>query len=510
VQDLMELTKENLLKLGIMNIVAYSRKSRQDKNPEETMIKHKQDLMDFLNPLGIKYKIKEEIGSSEDISSRIVLSEILEKSEEEKIDAICYVNQSRLSRSVGDINRLFKFFKANNVVCLDLDKRIIRTFSGQAVDDDAFMQSVLDEAYIRQAKKVLNQGRRRSAQNGNSLIARMYGYERNSETKKLHIVEDEAEVVRKMYQMCLEGVGTKKIANYINSKGYRSINGNEFTYKQVWSVLINEKYKGWNIWNKESWTKVDGKWTVKKNDVSKWIIVKDSHEAIIDSNTWDKVAEVLREKGKLSPKQRNNLTWASGLFTCAKCDRTLTIFKRKDSLYLRACQKQDLSTGQRVCNVSGGVITDFEVKLINDLKKYKVEIKNELKNMKPPKSRDFKTEIKKMQKDIESIESQMDTLMDLLEKGIYTPKMFSSRYKKHEESIKQLEEQLEKIKEEEIKQISPVGQMKNTIDQIDNVLDNIRNDDESKRNLLWKSIIDTIVWDKEGRNGEVNIEVIFK
>ena len=507
------ITKDKLIKLGVSKIIAYNRKSRSDGNEEETLSKHKEILEEFLIPLGIPYEIMSEIGSSESLDDRIILPDMLELFEDYESQAIVYVEQSRLSRDVADVKTLFRFFKLHNITVIDLKNRRIVDFDNDSQSDTTFFESISDELYIRQVKRVLIRGRKHSAKKGNSLIKRMYGLERNQITKKMDIVEAEAEAIKLMYQMCFEGYGTKLIANKINELGYRSINNNEFTYKQIWKILKSECYKGYSVWNKQSWDKVNGKWKVRNNTVDKILKVEGAWNAIIEPMFWDEVNNIIENRSNnLAKKDMASSYWATGLFHCNVCGRKLTVFKKKNSLYVRGCQKTDLTTGLRVCNNSGGVITNMETFLIEDLKKYKEKVILFIQNYSHEKRDDSAiiNQIKHCNSNILDTQKKIDSLMDLLESGTYTIDMFTSRMEGHQTTIIDMKCKLSILKNQ-LDNSDPLEDAKIIIEKLDKIIIGLESNelDDGERNRLWRLQIEEIKWHKQGRGAEEECEVIY-
>lgn len=506
------ISKQQLIDLGVTKILAYNRKSRADADEEETLSRHKQILEDALTPLGIPFEVRSEIGSSEDLESRIVLNKILEDISLGNANAICYVEQSRLSRDVGLMSQLFKFFKKNNITLIDLKNNNVVDLEDDAQDDYRFLESIMDNVYMRSAKKVLMRGRRHSASQGYSLIKRMYGYIRNNETKKMDIVEDEAVCVKLMYDMCYQGYSNKAIAHHINEIGYRSINGNLFTYKQVWSILKSKAYKGTAVWNKQAWDKVDGKWKPKKNPDEKVYEVENAWEPIIEPKYWDKVNHDHAMRSiNLAKKDFASTYWASGLMRCSVCGRKLTVFKKSNKIQVRACQKTDLTTGYKVCQIAGGVLRGIEEDLINNIEQHKQSLQDFITNY-TKDSRDeseIKKKIAKTKKELDATKVKLSKLMDLLESGTYTIEQYNERSNLHKEKVKRLELNLKQLEEELL--LDPTDSAHEAIEKIDKVIETIRDcEDGSARNRLWRSIIQEIRWTKTGSYVEPIVEIIYK
>ena len=85
------------------------------------------------------------------------------------------------------------------------------------------------------------------------------GYNVDPTTKKYHINEREAEAVRMIFQMYIEGSGYGVIAEALNAQGYKTKTDRPFGKGSISSILRNERYTGVYIFNRLSSKNIDGK-----------------------------------------------------------------------------------------------------------------------------------------------------------------------------------------------------------------------------------------------------------
>ena len=88
------------------------------------------------------------------------------------------------------------------------------------------------------------------------------GYDVDPKTKKYTINEEEAEAVRIIFQMTLEGKHYNEILTCLNDKGYKTKSGNNFGKNSIKGILSNEKYTGIMIYNR---TESRDSYTKKRN-----------------------------------------------------------------------------------------------------------------------------------------------------------------------------------------------------------------------------------------------------
>lgn len=147
------------------------------------------------------------------------------------------------------------------------------------------------------------------------------GYDVDPDTKKLIINENEAVIVRKIFDMYTSGYGYNTIIAHLNECGYVTKYGNEFAKNSLYSILRNKKYAGYYVYNQ-----CDGKHNrhrAKPND--EVICIPDGVPAIITEETYDKAAEIMA-RHKLSPGANTAKTTylLSVLIRCGHCGAIMT------------------------------------------------------------------------------------------------------------------------------------------------------------------------------------------
>ena len=101
---------------------------------------------------------------------------------------------------------------------------------------------------------------------------RTYGY-RKGEDGEPEIVPEEAEVVKRIFNLYLDGYSVDKIASYLNENGVKSKTGTEWKKATVQGILVNEKYVGDLLMQKTFSTDCISKKTKKNNgELPKYLI----------------------------------------------------------------------------------------------------------------------------------------------------------------------------------------------------------------------------------------------
>lgn len=157
----------------------------------------------------------------------------------------------------------------------------------------------------------------------------MMGYYKN-EYGELAINEQQAVIVRRIYDMYVSGDSTDKIAKKLNEEGIPTYKNKQWTSGVICQILKNEKYKGDCKLQKFYCPQPNRK--VRNNGEVESYYIEDDHLPIVTRETWDKVQQIMadrKEKRKIGAdgtKKYQNRYPLSGLLICPYCGSTL---KRK-------------------------------------------------------------------------------------------------------------------------------------------------------------------------------------
>lgn len=183
------------------------------------------------------------------------------------------------------------------------------------------MSSIAQEE-SRSISENVRWGKRASYKEGNVSFAykRFLGYKKNPETGKIEIDEEQAKVVREIYQKFLrDGKTTAWIADYLTDLHVPTPAGKEkWSRTGVLSILTNEKYKGHAILQKTFCDDyLTHEFKVNKGQLPKYH-VQDSHPAIIDEDMWDEVQLEIERRKKLGNSYSSTDVFAAKLI-CEDC-----------------------------------------------------------------------------------------------------------------------------------------------------------------------------------------------
>ena len=316
----------------------YLRKSRTDDpalTTAETVAKHEQMLDDWcmrnlgeLVPETNRYR---EIVSGETIDARPEIKKVLRLCELAQYKAIIIVEPQRLSRGdLEDIGKISKILRYTGTMVITLQYSYDLT---DERDRDYFERELKrGNEYLEYSKRIMLNGRSLSAEKGYYTGSRRpYGYNRvfkkegNRRYPTLEIIQEEADIVRLIFQMYADGIGATKICSKLNAIGCTPLQGDMWTPPCIYPMLDNPLYIGKIKWGSRKTVKtVVGGEIVKSNPKNKECPVYDGkHEAIISDALWDAVRNRRRRKDapriKISRELQNPL---SGIVFC-ECGRMM-------------------------------------------------------------------------------------------------------------------------------------------------------------------------------------------
>ncbi|MFC5649011.1 recombinase family protein [Paenibacillus solisilvae] len=155
---------------------------------------------------------------------------------------------------------------------------------------------------------------------------KIWGYQYSKDTRELTIVEEEATVVRKVFEMYAEGLGIRRIMNYLEENGIRSRQGKPFVPSFIKRMLSNEKYYGTLVRNKYNTGTVFNKITPKVKDSDEWQVFENRVPVIISKELFDKCNAI--RSGKVNYVNQKGIhkgvSDLAGKIFCGKCGSSYT------------------------------------------------------------------------------------------------------------------------------------------------------------------------------------------
>lgn len=240
---------------------------------------------------------------------------------ESKFNYIYVTNTSRFARNV-EVVSIIRALKEKGVyvVFKDLNK------STERPEDETILNIffTIDEQESRDKSVKVANGFKRSAMRTDKIHTNgnLYGYKYIDAENRLEIIEEEAEVIRLIFNLCIDGYGNRVIQRTLKEKGILTRQGKPFAVSTVNNILKNIKYCG--ISNRLTYSApklFESKRATRNKEED--IIYKDSDRIpqIITKETFNKAKE-LREKRIDRNKGTGTFTGKSiysNKIVCGKC-----------------------------------------------------------------------------------------------------------------------------------------------------------------------------------------------
>lgn len=357
-------------------VALYLRLSKEDvdklcKGDESASIQNQRLLLtDYA--LEHNYKIV-EVYSDDDESGLFDTRPGFERMmQDAKLGKFCIIiakSQSRFSRNMEHIEKYLHHDLPN------LGIRFIGVADGTDTANQGNKKSrqingLVNEWYCEDLSKNIRSAFRAKMKDGQYLGSSCpYGYLKDPENHN-HLIIDEyaANVVRRIFQLYLQGYGKGKIGKILSDDGmlipsqYKRIvlginyhNSREldttknWSYQTIHTILNNEMYLGHVIQNKYNNLSYKDKKHVKQPK-EKWIRALNQHEAIIDEDTFLRVQERQKIRVKSVGSSKTESVF-SGILICAECKHAMvrTYERRGDHRFTGYCCKTYKTQGKRYC-----------------------------------------------------------------------------------------------------------------------------------------------------------------
>lgn len=225
---------------------------------------------------------------------RAEYNRLFEDLQSDLFDVIVIKSQDRLMRNVKDWYLFLDRMVSNG-------KRLYMYIEHKYyTPDDALItgiKAILAEEYSRELSKKINNAHRQRQKNGGKvmLTSKTYGFCKNPDGS-VSVAEEEAGVIKKMYEYCSTGCGCRTIAGFLRDQGYRTKSGNFFTAASVGRIIRNPLYKGIMVMNRTHYD-FETKRT-RKVPRDQWIFGAGLVPAVVSEELWERANRAMTERAR--------------------------------------------------------------------------------------------------------------------------------------------------------------------------------------------------------------------
>ena len=513
------------------NVGIYIRLSQEDKDKKyesdsESVINQKELLRGYVKNNNFNL-VKEYVddGYSGTDFERPGFQNMLEDINNKKINCVIVKDLSRLGRDhVMTGYYIETFFPENNIRFISILESY-DSFKNQASNDSSTFIIACNDYYSKQnsikIRNVLNEKRKNGKFVG-SLPC--FGYMRDP-LDKGHLVPnpETAPIVKNIFKWRADGIGPTEIANRLNKanvitpSGYkktnyssRLIDRDNWNISTVKKILCNRIYTGDLVQHTQ--TKVNYKSKKKITlDEKLWIIVENTHEALVDKETFEYVNNLRKRNTRnYEIKTNREKRLLEGKLFCKECKNRLTVLYRKKQNYWSVnCNRYSRDPVRGRCYSHFYPYNYLEEQVLERINKSVSKLMKEL-NLKQlndevvksvyKETNNIDNVIKTLEIEKEKITSRLKTLYNDRCDGVISADTYKELAGESEQKLKQINENIENQNIKKYKMKNKVNTLPDYTKKIKKLLDLSK----PKKELI-DTLVDRIVIDKDR-----NITIYFK
>ena len=214
-----------------------------------------------------------------------------------QIDMVITKSISRFARNTLDTLKYVRLLKEHNIAVYFEDEKInTLTMDGELL---LVVLSSVAQQEVENISTNVKKGLKMKMKRGELIgFQGCLGYDYDASDKSIHVNMEEAEIVKLIFQMYIEGQGATLIKNELNNLGFKSKKGNLWTQSTVIGIIRNEKYKGDILLGKTFTVDPISKRRLDNLGEEDQFYIKNHHEPIVSEEVFEKAQEILKRRGK--------------------------------------------------------------------------------------------------------------------------------------------------------------------------------------------------------------------
>lgn len=446
---------------------------------------------------------------------------MIEDARQKKFDLIITKEISRFSRNTLDSIKYTRILLSFGVAVLFVNDNINTAMPDSELRLTIMASMAQDE--IRRLSERVKFGMNRAIERGEILGNNMlYGYKKDKDRGILNIIEDEAKIVRRIYELyAIEKLSLSKISNILNNEGLKTCQNKKWCISTISRMIENPKYKGYYCAKKSEIVDYMTK-KIKYFEKNDWVIYEDKTRIppIIDEKLWERANTrlITRKKAFKKRKEDKNIYKDRYLYSAKiYCKQHNTPFHRrkfrknnKDVTWVCALY---LKNGKNTCdsaNIRESELNRIFKNLIDNLQIDSNEVINILMNYYKNLEDDNETdeELKSLEKEINNLYAKKDKLLELSIQGSLSNEEFYKRNNLLNDKINKLTKKITQLKKRKKESIVKPNKIKDLESIIKSKTSSNSTIDKITSLLLERIVVSKINNDKN--NMKLNIFLSYK
>lgn len=365
----------------------YERLSRDDDLDGESnsISNQKRQLEDFARQKGFSRIVHfTDDGISGTCFDRPGFLALMREVDAGNVEYLCLKDMSRLGRDYLKVGQIMEILRQRGVRLIAINDGV-DTAKGD--DDFTPFRNIMNEYYARDTSRKIRSTFQTKGKSGKHVTGTViYGYLWNEKRDQWLVDEYSAGIVKRIFAMTIEGMGPYQIANRLKEEKVlipsaylaqfdEGVNKNK-TFKDVYgwgssticSILEKREYLGHTVNFKTRKHFKDKKSHYVPED--QWTIFENTHEAIIDQETFD-LAQKVRNKVRRYPDGWGDVAPLTGLLYCADCGGKMYVhrFNNGKRISQYTCSQYTKVPCGTLCKTQHRINESVVLELVSDLLK---------------------------------------------------------------------------------------------------------------------------------------------
>ena len=447
------------IKLRVTDYARVSTETHEQKKSLQNQVEHfEKYIKENPNWTYAGSYVDEGITGTSDVK-RDNFMKMIEDARNDKFDLVVTKEISRFSRNTLDSIKYTRKLLSYGVAVLFVNDNINTAMPDSELRLTIMASMAQDE--IRRLSERVKFGMKRAIERGEILgNDLLYGYKKNKDTGILNIIEEEAKIVRKIYELyAIEEFSLSNIVKILNNENLKICQNKKWCISTISRMIENPKYKGYYCARKSEIVDYMTK-KIKYFEKNDWVIYEDKTRIppIIEEDLWERAnVRLTKRKKAFSKRKEDKSIYKNRYLYSAKifCGEHNTVFHRRKfrknkkditwvcSLYLKngktTCDSPNIRESE-LDAIFKDLISKFQINyndIINTLLNYYkcIEIDTGIDE-----------EILSCEKEINNLYAKKDKLLELILQDSLSNAEFYERNNSFNEKINVFDNKLNKLK----------------------------------------------------------------
>ncbi len=465
----------------MLRAVFYARCSTEEESQKDALVQQVKEAEICIKEQGwtlVDRYIESKSGTT--TKGRQEYTRLYEDLLKDKFDIIVIKSQDRLMRNTKDwylfVDRLVTEQKQ---LYIYIERKFYTA-------DDALItgiKAILAEDYSRELSKKINNAHRNRQKSGGKVImtSRVYGFQKLPD-KSIALVEEEAAVKRRMYELCAANFGTRTIATILENDGVRKRDGQPFGANDILRIIKNPINKGCAVMGRLHYD-FDTKKTIRTSS-DEWYVYEHKVPETVSEELWERANENIRKR-RSDKKAKSGADVSgknagkyhlSGKIQCGLCGspyyrRIRRRYKTGEIIHEWKCRTY-LETGRNTGRLDRPQLRRVQLEHVegcdnvhldeerlyqllekNCLSSYQVDKEKLTRKMigllkTVLKEQDLQPEIDRVKMQKKQIKEQTKKLVDKLLDGVLSDQVYTEKQKELDERLENIQAQLNRLEKQ--------------------------------------------------------------